>query len=92
MKEMMKNPDMMKAGMEMLKGMDDSHPMKKMMQKMGGGAGGEMDMEKLMKTAEMLSGMVDKVSKVKTACCSTGMKLGWLVLVIGLVYYMFFEI
>ena len=30
-KDMLRNPDMMKAGMEMMKGMDDSHPMKKMM-------------------------------------------------------------
>ena len=59
---------------------------------MGGtGPNGEMDMEKLMKTAEMVTNFVDKFSKTKKVCCSTSMKLGWLVLAIGSVYYFFFE-
>ena len=58
---------------------------------MGAGANGEMDMEKLMKTAEMVTNFVDKFSKTKKVCCSTTMKLGWLALVIGGVYYFFFE-
>ena len=70
--EVLKNPELIKSSFEMLKNMDDNHPVKQMLREKGGD---NLDIDKVIRMAGYVQKVASGFAKTKQAVCSRTGKL-----------------